>query len=78
VKKGHTLQFWLQLYHYWALTARLADVQEGDSQICRVKHDECWNYSLRVAVAGVVGRAGEGGGPGDGGRGEVVPEHHQR
>ncbi|KAI9509640.1 transcription elongation factor Spt6 [Russula earlei] len=27
------------------LSARPADVQEGDSQFRRVKHDECWNYS---------------------------------
>ncbi len=29
------------------LSARPADVQEGDSQFRRVKHDECWNYSRR-------------------------------
>ena len=27
------------------LSARPADVHEGDSQFRRVKHDECWNYS---------------------------------
>jgi hypothetical protein len=56
------------------LSTRTADLQEGNSQFRPVKHDECWKYSPRVAVAGVVGRAGGGSGPGGGGggRGEVA------
>ncbi len=55
VKKGQTIAavivaVGLKLAHdsiIVELSARPADVQEGDSQFRRVKHDECWNYSRR-------------------------------
>jgi transcription elongation factor SPT6 len=53
VKKGQTIAavivaVGLDLAHdsiIVELSARPADVQKGDSQFRRVKHDECWNYS---------------------------------
>jgi transcription elongation factor SPT6 len=53
VKKGQTIPavivaVQLNLAHdtiLVELSARPADVQNGDSQFRRVKHDECWNYS---------------------------------
>ncbi|KAI0256807.1 transcription elongation factor Spt6 [Lactifluus subvellereus] len=53
VKKGQTIPavivaVQLDLAHdsiLVELSARPADVQSGDSQFRRVKHDECWNYS---------------------------------
>jgi len=53
VKRGQTLAavivaIGLKLVHdsiIVELSARPGDVQEGDSQFRRVKHDECWNYS---------------------------------
>lgn len=53
VKKGQTLAavivaVGLDLAHdsiIVELSARPSNVQEGDSQFRRVKHDECWNYS---------------------------------
>jgi transcription elongation factor SPT6 len=53
VKKGQTLAavivaVGVNLAHdsiIVELSARPSNVQEGDSQFRRVKHDECWNYS---------------------------------